>query len=243
MTMILYRGLTSGASAGYGEAELPSFGAGYAAHWLGTKLTINPTRNLFGGAAATLVGTPGTVGLLATNETSYLELPDFSRTIFTAANAVTLIVVGKGVTLTQMLGDDRASSSSMSLNISAGNTNVYATDANGAVVNTNSASSATYGTTTDDRWTLWGVTMTQTAVQTFIQRNALARAVGATVTRTAGNLGSTTKKLRFGRGYSSATASGTAVFVGVWQKVLASDEIDRVYAFLARQMAEIGETL
>lgn len=242
MTMVIFRGQTNGQAA-YGEAECPAFGAGYSAHWLGTSMTSAPTRNLFGGTDATLVGTPGATGLLATNETSYLEIPGFSRDIFLTTSAVTLIVVGKGVTQTQMLGDDRTTASNLSLSIAAGNTNVYCTDSNAATINTNSASSTTYGTATDDRWTMWGMTATTTAVQTFIQRNALARATGSTVARTAGNLGSTTKKLRFGRGYSSSTAAGTAAFVGVWTKVLSSTEIDRAYAWLARSMADIGETL
>lgn len=243
MTVSILRGVTNGASTGYGEAELPSFGAGYAAHWLGTKFTANPERNLFGGASATVVGTPGTVGLTATDETSYIELPDFSRTIFEIADAVTLIAIGKGVTQSSLLADDRASVGNMGIHISAGNTQFFATDSNAVTININTNSSATYGTVTNDRWTMYGATMTTTAANTFIQRSGLARAVGTANSRSAGDLGSASKKLRFGRGYSSSTAAATSPFIGVWTKVLSADEIDRVWSFLSRNMLEVGETL
>lgn len=310
MTMILYRGQTPGIATGYGEAELPSFGRGYAAHWLGTRLTNAPTRNLFGGAAATVVGTQEEVGMYAgcvctgsisgttltvtavtsgrlrvgmtiagtgvtagttitdisglnaagtgtatvsasqtvasttiTGSGFFLEMPDFSRTIFAAHNEVTLIAVAQGVTLSSLLADDLATAGNLGLHISAGNTQFFAVDANAATVNTNSASSAIYGTSTNDRWTMYAATATLTTAQTHIQRSGLARASGAEPTRTSGALGSTTKRMRFGRGYSSNNPTPLCAFVGIWQKKLTAAELDRVWAYISRTMSEVGQVL
>jgi hypothetical protein len=309
MTQFLVQGLTPGQQA-YGEAVLPSFGRGYAAHWLGNKFTGTPSVNLFGGVASTVVGTQEDVGMYAgaivtasiatttmtitavasgrprvgmtisgtgvtggTTITSisglaadgtgtctvsisqtvasttvtatgfYLQMPDFTRTIFTAYNKVTMIAVGKGVTLTPWLSDDSASVGNLGLFVSSGESQFFGVDSNAVSVNVNSASAAIYGTSTNDRWTMYGAEVDATSAFAFIQRTGLARATGATSTRASGLLGSTTKLLRFGRGYFSANGTGLCAFVGVWQDTLTTDQLNRVWAFLSRNMADVGETL
>lgn len=158
---------------------------------------------------------------------SYFELPFTGTSLFTIAQAVTLVAFGRSAINNSLLADG-ASGGSMGLLNPGGSTDVQAfgRDTNSFVVTSSASAGFPRANTLD--YSMMVAQLTTTTAQAFIQRSGFARVASVVQTRTAGTPGTTTP-LRFGYPYVSASQNTQAWFLAAYSKLLSAAEMDALF--------------
>ncbi|MER8478448.1 hypothetical protein [Mesorhizobium sp. M1163] len=170
----------------------------------------------------------------------------FSRSLFNLNNEITLVAIAKAPATQSLIADDGNTSSLVSVSLltpgGGGGAQAFGTDANAVAASATAAS--TLGTDNSSKWSMFAAQFNLTAAQAHIQRSGSARVSSAVVSRASGALGSTTKKLRFGRRPLGATTEASAgAILAIYSKFLTSTDLDDIFAASVAIMADVGETL
>jgi hypothetical protein len=224
----------------------------------GDPLAVGQTIELAAGAGGSLgaissfgtgTGGAGTYNLVGGVNTSaqnmrafsrFFEAPGFSRDIFSAGNAITLLAIYKSAFQQGLLMDDVNGGSLGILVPGQYDVQTFGRDSAAAVVNVSTSSGFTNGATT---WSMGVSEFNTTTAQGFIQRSGAARSASAfATTRTANPIGSTTRKLRTHL-YTSTTPGATIAGIAIYTKMLSSTEMDDAFSYWRDILSDVGEVL
>lgn len=225
--------------AGYGKTEtLPSFGAPGNGYALATGLWSTPTVDYYGGSAATIVGTPGTDGVVISATNKILHASTV-QALFNVNNALTYAVIAKVPLSTQaIMGDSNSGGIYFSLNMISGTTIRALTIAGGA-----SSSDVAAPPNMDTLWTLIFAIATQTTVQAAYYRASTGLVLGPIATRTSNIPGSATNAPILG-GHTVGGTPGSTILLS--ETLLLAPTVPQLVTFCTeagRLMASLGKTL